>query len=212
MEDLLRNAESQVRLVGETMLPYRAYLLSSAGLIGFLLLRLRYPHKVKFLPTANSIPDVVFSSTAHNFQGTIVGISTQNGLQLQLVHKPNWIPFSFRKFKAISVHVAGIARVGVTAETVLREKLVGKMASIALTGRNKEENAVEAWVYIRRNLRKHSLSHLLISLDMASTRPLPSPGFTLTSETSHFWEMTLQQQPQPQWYTRLYRRFYPLKF
>ena len=196
------------------MLRYRAYLLSSAGLIGVLLLRLRYPHKVKFLPTANSIPDVVFSSTAHNFKGSIVGINTQNGLQLRLVHRPNWIPFYSRKLEAISVHVAGIAQVNDTAETVLRQKLVGKKASIALTGRNKEENAVEAWVYIRRNLRKHSLSHLLISLDMASTRPLPSPGFTLTSETSHFLEKTLQQppQPQPRWYIRLYCHFYPPKF
>lgn len=215
MTDGLRSVEEGVRELGEALLPYRAYFLLSAGLIGTLLLRLRYPHKVKYFPTANSIPDVVFSRTAHNFKGKIAGITAQNGLQVLLVHRPNWNPFHSKKSEAICVQIAGVAQVKDTAEATLRQKLIGKKVSIDLTGRNKEENAVEGWVYIRRTLRKRSLSHLLVSLDWASVRPVPSPGFTLTSETSYFPEKTLQKmtiKPQTKWYTRLFRSFFPPKF
>jgi len=210
MTDGLRNAEPYLRQPGETMLPYMAQLLLGAGLLSYLLLRLRYPHKIKFFPTANSIPDAVFSGTAHNFRGKIVGITTVNGLQVMLAHRPNWNPFCTSKMGWICVQVAGIAQVKDTVEDTLRLKLVGKKASIDLTGRNKEANAVEAWVFIQRSLRKRSLSHLLVNLDMAETRQLPAQGFTYSSVTSSLVEKTLKQQPT--WYTRLFRRLIPPKF
>ena len=209
MTETVREIEGKIRSLGENLLPFRSYILGSAGVIGVLLLRLRYPHKIKFFPTANSIPDAVFSATAHNFKGKVVGTATNNGLQLLLVHRPNWNPFIRNKSEAICVHVAGIANVTNTAKSDVEKKLVGRKVTLSLTGRSKEANAVEAWVYFRRNLCLRSLSHILVQLDLAQTRPLPAPGFTLTSQTSFFSESTLKQPVK--WYVKFYRRFFPPK-